>query len=88
MPATDAFTSYGNGLDTPATRWFAVTPNDSTDLAAKPRAVWVGGAGNIAISNGSETVTLAGVPAGTLLPIRPDRVMATNTTATSIVALY
>lgn len=89
MPATDAFNTYCNGLDTPATRWFAITPNDSTDLAAKPRALYVGGAGNVAISNGTDaSVTLVAVPAGSLLPLRPDRVLATGTTATSIVGLY
>jgi hypothetical protein len=88
MSATDTFTSYGNGLDTPATNWFAITPADGTDLAAKPRAIYVGGAGNLAISNGIQTATLVAVPAGSLLPIRPDRVLSTGTTATNIVGLY
>jgi hypothetical protein len=88
MAAPDAFIGNAPGLDSPATKWFAVTPDDNTDLQAKPRALWIGGAGNVAINNGSQTVTLQSVPAGTLLPLRPDRVMATGTTASGIVALY
>lgn len=67
----------------------AVTPNDSTVLSVTS-AVWVGGAGNLAVvfEDGGSAVTLTGVPAGTLLPIRVTKVMSTNTTATSITALY
>ena len=50
----------------------------------------MGGAGDLAVMfiDGSAGVTLAGVTAGTLLPIQVQKVMSTNTTATSIVALY
>lgn len=66
----------------------AVTASDSTDLGVT-RALWVGGAGNLAVQfvDVATTVTLTGVPAGTLLPIQVTKVMAA-TTATSIVALY
>lgn len=67
----------------------AVTPSDTALINC--RALWVGGTGNIALSqNGSAAaVTLQAVGAGVLLPIALDqgRVMATNTTATLIVAL-
>ena len=67
----------------------AVTPSDTTLINC--RALWVGGAGAVALSaSGSATaVTLSAVPAGTLIPIGLDqgRVMSTNTTATLIVAL-
>lgn len=68
----------------------AITPNDSTDIDPKPcRAVYIGGAGNISLipEGGSEAVTFA-VIAGQVLPVRAKRIMATNTTATGIVALY
>lgn len=67
----------------------AVTASDSTVLPVTS-AVWVGGAGNLAVvfEDGGSAVTLTGVPAGTLLPIRVTKVMSTNTTATSITALY
>lgn len=73
----------------PASQLVAVTKSDSTELGLV-RGIWVGGAGDVAIiaSEDSAAVTIVGVPAGTLLPIRARRVMSTNTTATSIVALY
>lgn len=73
----------------PATDAAVVTPNDSTDLSCPTRALWVGGAGNLAVNMyGGQTITLNGVPAGTLLPVTVTRVRATNTTATNIVALW
>jgi hypothetical protein len=71
----------------PATRLFAITPSDST--VVNVRALWVGGAGNIALIARDDTAaqTLSGVPAGTLLPVSCSKVMATNTTATLIVGL-
>lgn len=77
-------------LESPAWTAVAVTPADS-DLAAMPtKALYVGVAGNVAVvmAGGGSAVTFVGVPAGAILPIRVDRVNSTNTTATSIVALY
>lgn len=78
-----------------AKRAAAVTPSDTTLLEAT-RAVWVGGAGNLAVLMTDDydqaampvAVTLTGVPAGTLLPISVRKIMSTNTTATSITALW
>ena len=67
----------------------AVVPHDSTLLTNVTRALYVGGAGNVSVlMAGDETVTLTGVPAGTLLPIRVRRVNATSTTATAITAIW
>lgn len=74
----------------PASKLVAITKSDSTDLtASKIRALWVGGAGDVAVIalNDTAAVTIASVPAGTLLPISVVKVMSTNTTATSIVGL-
>lgn len=75
-------------LTDPASGGSAVTPSDSTVLA-DVRALYVGGAGNVAVifKGGTSAVTLTGVTAGSILPIRVTKVMSTNTTATSIVAL-
>ena len=63
----------------------AVTPSDSTVLDF--RALWVGGAGNVAVTTrNGEVVTFSGVGAGTILPIQGTRVRAA-TTATLILAL-
>jgi len=71
----------------PATKLFAITPSDSTVVNC--RAIWVGGAGNVAVIARDDTVaqTLPGVPAGTLLPVSVSKVMSTNTTATLIIGL-
>ncbi len=72
-----------------ATGAYAVTPNDSTNLAQIARGLWVGGAGNVAVilSVGGASVTFLNVPSGTLLPIQAVRVLSTGTTATNILAL-
>lgn len=79
-----------NTVITPAREAFAVTPNDSTDLAKVPKALYIGGAGDVEcyFAGVATAVVFVGVPAGTILPIRPSRVLDANTTATSIVALY
>lgn len=72
----------------PALSAVAVTKSDTTLVNC--RALYVGGAGDVAIIGYDDTVavTLSAVPAGTLLPIACQKVMSTNTTATLIVALY
>jgi hypothetical protein len=65
-----------------------VTPNDSTTIEVT-RAIYVGTAGNLAVRIGSgASVVFKSVGAGTILPIRADRVLATGTTAGDILALY
>jgi len=64
----------------------SVTPSDTTNVSAK--ALYVGGGGDVAVvTEDGTTVTFSGVPAGSILPIRVQKVNSTNTTATSIVAL-
>lgn len=67
----------------------AVTKSDTVDITETSRALYVGGAGDVAvIMQDGTTLAFAAVPAGTLLPIRVTRVMSTGTTATSIIALF
>lgn len=68
---------------------FAITPNDSTELALTPKAVWVGGAGNLVVRliDDSADITISGIAAGTLLPIRP-KLVKTTSTATALIGLY
>lgn len=71
-------------------RWraVAVTPNDGTDLATPAAVIGCLVAGDISVvAAGGGTVTLAGIP-GQVLPVLVDRVRATGTTATGIVAFY
>ena len=84
----DRFETTTNGLDSPATHGFAITPNDGTDLPEITRALYLGGPGAIGVVllSGAELV-LTGIAAGTLLPLRTKRVKASGTTASAIVGL-
>lgn len=69
----------------------AVTPSDAT--AINFDALYIGVGGNVAIKHSSDStaVTYAGLNAGTILPVQSGHggglVMATGTTASSIVAM-
>lgn len=69
---------------------YTITPSDSAGLSVVTRAIYIGGSGNISLilAYDSAPVTLNGVVAGSILPLRVKRVMATNTTATNLVAIY
>lgn len=86
----DPFDGDNKGTSTPATKAFAVTPHDTNELSAIPTKVHVGGVGNLSFIMKDDTVavTLLAVPAGTTLDIRPKIIKSTDTTATSIIALY
>lgn len=76
------------GVDSPASRAFAITPNDSTDLTTQTRALYVGTAGNLVVTlvGDSSSVTFSNVAAG-YHPLRVKRVHATSTTATGLIGL-
>lgn len=87
--ADDVFAGRDIDLDSPADHAAAITPNDSTDLAKSTRSIWVGGAGNVELVTVSgETVTFSGAAAGSIIPIRAQRVRATGTTATNLVGMW
>jgi hypothetical protein len=69
--------------------WQTVTPSDTTRVSF--RAIYVGGAGNVALSPDGTTAatTFTAVPVGSILYMSADqgRIMATNTTATLLIAL-
>lgn len=84
----DPFQTYQPGLDAPASSAFAITPNDSTDLATSTRAIYVGTAGDLKATfiNDTNPVTLKNVAVGEH-PYRLKRVYATLTTAADLVGL-
>ena len=86
---TEKYQGRADDISAPARRGFSITRSDSTDLAAETRAVYIGTAGDLAVilSSGDE-VTLAAVPAGSLLPLRVRRVKSTGTSASQLVGLY
>lgn len=67
----------------------AITPDDIARFGAPFDALWIGGAGNVAIVADGDTaaVTIVGAAAGSIIPVRVKKVMSTNTTATSIVGI-
>jgi hypothetical protein len=85
-----AFTDSGSAATHPARRYGAITKSDATDLDNPTRAVYVGGAGDVAavMPDGGSAVVFKAVPAGTVLPIQVRRINSTATTATDLVALY
>ena len=86
---TDSFRRHSRSLTAPPEHGAAVTPDDGRDLAAVTRALYVGGAGDLAVWMADGTLLAFGaVPAGTLLPIRVVRVLATGTSATRVVGLW
>ncbi|MEM7120553.1 MAG: hypothetical protein AAF563_04700 [Pseudomonadota bacterium] len=78
-----------DALKGPYGTFAVVTPNDSSDFAAGvTHALYVGGAGDVVVhGTDGEPAMFVGVPAGTLLPVSVARVLATGTSATSILAL-
>jgi hypothetical protein len=68
-------------------RAFAITPSD-TDKLQQCEAIFVGGAGDVIVQmSGSTTSITFTAPAGAILPIKAQRVMAA-TTATALVGLW
>ena len=85
---TDRFQTSSPSLAGPASHGFAVTPSDSTLLSETTRGIYVGTTGNIAaLMLSGASVTFASVPAGAVLPVRLTKILATGTTAGSIIGL-
>ena len=78
----------GAGFD--SLRWdgVEVTPDDDNDLARPAAAVVAASDGMIQVTAAGGTVLSLYANAGFTLPVLVDRVHATGTTATGIVALY
>ncbi|MEL7091924.1 MAG: hypothetical protein AAFN94_09340 [Pseudomonadota bacterium] len=88
MPISDQFSDFQPGLSSPVQGGFDVVPADGADLGQVTRALMVTGAGDVAVTlkNGDQ-ITLPGLTAGVIYPVRAARVWATGTTATGIKGL-
>ena len=72
-------------------RGVAITTSDAADLPGGPcEAIFVGVAGDVSLyAPGYATaVVYKNCASGAVLPVKAQRVLATNTTATNLVALY
>lgn len=85
----DKFSDLPTTLVAPGRDAAPVVPDDLTDLPILPRALYVGQGGTVVVTMaGGQTIGFESVPGGTVLPVRARRVLASGTTATSIVALW
>ncbi len=65
-----------------------VSAADQT-LGRTTRAFWVGGEGDLAVTmDDGSSLTFAGIPAGSVLPIQATAVLNSGTTATDVLALF
>lgn len=86
---SDAFEIEPDRVERPSRNAFAITPHASNPVVPLPKAIYVGGAGDIVLRSvdGSADVTFVGVPAGSILPVRARFIRVTGTTATGIIGL-
>ncbi|QDZ10718.1 spike base protein, RCAP_Rcc01079 family [Devosia ginsengisoli] len=84
----DRYDGYSSSLAGPVGHGFAIVPDDGADLAEITRALYVGVGGSLSIvlQSGAE-LTLQGVAAGTVLPLRVRRLKASGTSASAVVGL-
>lgn len=92
-PTRDPWASNFDAVSGQCSHWTAITPSDTTDLPSYPKALYVGTGGDIAMIGihgpvGAAGVVWKGSPAGSILPVRPRRVLATGTTASSLLACF
>lgn len=92
MPSSaDPYATFTPAPSAPARRAATVTPSDTVDLSHVAKALYVGGAGDVRLvpvdSPGGAAVTFVNHPIG-YLPVQTVRVMATGTTAQSLLALF
>lgn len=85
----DNFSDYPTSLTAPARDGAAIVPDDVADLAALPRAIFVGQTGHVSARlAGGQAVLFQNVQAGTILPVRVRGVNTTGTSAAGLVALW
>jgi len=89
MTITDNYQSVPLPDTGPIIGGLDITPNDSADLTVMTRALMVTADGDVAVVLRDGTaITLPGLTAGTIYPVRVSRVKSTGTTATGIKGLY
>lgn len=79
-------TDYVN-LTSPAVSHYIVIPSDGADLPVRPRALYVNVGGAAVLQDSAGEAVSYEFAAGTVLSIRPTRVLATGTSA-QLIAWY
>lgn len=78
----DEFENFQKGLTSPATRHFAITPDDTTDLPILPRVIYCEADGILVVQDADGVALPYTMLSGDRLEFRGARVMATGTTGT------
>lgn len=84
----DEFAALADAPVSPARKAYAILPSDAAPLPLLPKAIYVGGGGNLVVrAVDSNDDVLIVTQAGQVLPVRVSHVRAAGTTATGLVAL-
>lgn len=85
----DTFKTFARSLTSPPEHAREIAPDDAASLPFVTRALYVGGAGDVALRlQGGAEVVFRGLQAGSLIPIRVDQIKSTGTTATGLIGLW
>ncbi|MEM8547172.1 MAG: hypothetical protein AAGF46_03310 [Pseudomonadota bacterium] len=76
----DEFADFTKGLTSPATRHFAIVPDDNSDLPLLPRVIYCAAAGTIVVRDAQGNDLPYVLSAGDRLEFRGVRVLNTGTT--------
>lgn len=80
MPQTDPFHSHQRGLTSPASRHFAITPVDGTDLPMRPRVLRMLSTGTLSLRDETGEILTYPVQAGEVMMFSAVGVEASGTT--------
>lgn len=85
----DNFDSALDSLIAPARNCFPIVPNDTANLPALPKAIYVGSGGNVALRavDSSQDVVFFNLASGSVIDVRAMIVRTTGTTASNLVGL-
>lgn len=78
----DEFATFTKGLTSPATKHFAITPDDDADLPILPRVIYCQAEGTVVVRDISGVELPYAMAAGDRIDFRGVRVMRTGTTGT------
>lgn len=84
---SDPFDSDYVNLTSPAVSHYDIVPSDTTDLPVRPRAIFANTSGIAVLQDKNGVAISYDLVAGSVLSIRPLRVLASGTTA-QLVAWY
>lgn len=76
----DEFATFTKGLTSPATKHFAIIPDDTADLPILPRVIYCQSEGTLVVRDSDGVALSYTMTAGDRIDFRGVRVMSTGTT--------